>query len=147
MTPQELNDLRARALAAQDDLDLQLKTAYACDRFGTEEDAVVHYDLVWGMRSNIPFRDRAGFFVGYGSTLRNVGRFAESLEILGSAVNEFPNDRSLQAFLALSQLDSGKPAAAVAPLLDALISMADRAPDIAAYCRALGHYRDELRKR
>lgn len=144
MTPEELVELRERALAARDDINLQLKAAYACDRFGSEEDAVVHYDLAWIMKSEIPSGARAGFFVGYGSTLRNVGRLAQSQEILTAAVGEFPNDRALKAFLALTHLDSGRPALAVATLLDAIVSLADRAPDIASYARALSHYRDEL---
>lgn len=144
MTPDELDNLRERALAAQSDISLQLKTAYACDRFGSEEDAVVHYDLAWSMAAKIPSDERRGFFVGYGSTLRNVGRLAESQNILTAAIGEFPNDRALKAFLALSQLDAGSSALAVATLLDALVSLADSAPDLALYARALSHYRDEL---
>jgi tetratricopeptide (TPR) repeat protein len=145
--PEELLALRERANAAPDNLDVQIEAAYACDRWGSESDAVVHYDLAWGLQHQIPQDKRAGFLVGYGSTLRNVGRLPESIAVLSAAVVEFPGDRSLQAFLALSQLDSGEPKAAVATLLDALLSLAGTTPDIAAYARALSHYRDELRSR
>lgn len=144
MTPEALSELRKCALAAKNDVSLQLKAAYACDRFGSEEDAIVHYDHAWSLKSEIPVGERAGFFVGYGSTLRNVGRLAESEKILSTAIGEFPNDRALKAFLALTQLDAGKSARAVATLLDALVTLADKAPDIASYARALSHYRDEL---
>lgn len=147
MKPDELSALRVRALGDKGNLSLQLEAAYACDRYGSEEDAVIHYDLVWGMKDQINPSDRTGFFIGYGSTLRNVGRLSDSIAILESASLESPRDRSLRAFLALSQLDYGKPNAAVATLIDALLSFTDVAPDVATYARALSHYRDELRRR
>lgn len=147
MTPEDLAELRARAEAAPDDIDALLAAAYGCDRWGTEEDAVVYYDRAWARRDRIEAGALPGFLLGYGSTLRNVRRFHDSLEVLEHATAAYPQDRALQAFLALTQLDSGSPDHAVATLIDALLSLAPGAPDLAAYERALAFYRDELRSR
>jgi tetratricopeptide (TPR) repeat protein len=147
MTPEELAVARARADAAPDDVDLQMQAAYGCDRWGTEEDAVVYYDRAYRLRERISADALPNFLVGYGSTLRNVKRLDESRALLESAVAEFPGNRTLRSFLALSLLDLRRPDEAVAALIDVILSFADAAPEIARYARALAYYRDELRAR
>ena len=125
------------------DVSVHIAAAYANDRAGDEAAAIGHYDAAW--RLGLPSGERKRFQLGYGSTLRNVGRIAESVAILQSASAEFPGDRALVAFLALALHAAGRPAEAMALLLDVALSLADHAPDLAVYSRALGEYRDHLR--
>ena len=76
--------------------------AYALDREGREAEAVVHYDAAAALGG--PSEDRAGFSLGHGSTLRNVGRLDDSLAVLHKAVAEFPGDQAIRVFLALALL-------------------------------------------
>ena len=59
----------------------------------------------------------------YGSTLRNLGRFEESLAMLDEGLRRFPGSESLVAFRALTLLEAGRADAAVAELL---VLLADR---------------------
>jgi tetratricopeptide (TPR) repeat protein len=124
------------------DVDVRIEAAYACDRYGTEEEAVGHYDAAW--RMGVPDDRRREFSIGYGSTLRNVGRSEEAVAILGEAVERYPDDPALEAFLALALFSEGHAAAALATMLDAVLALDRRAPALGGYERALGHYRDEL---
>jgi selenoprotein W-related protein len=108
--------------------------AYACDREGREAEAVVHYDRAFAL--GVPEPARRGFLVGYGSTLRNVGRLRESERILRGALEAYPGDRALAAFLALTLGSAGRTSAALVAALDAMA--------VAEYARALASYREEL---
>lgn len=142
MTPEELvADATARAAAAPGDVEAQIAAAYACDRHGTEEDAIRYYDRAW--RLGVPDDRRRGFLVGYGSTLRNVGRAEEAVVVLGEAIQADPDYPALRAFLALALLSAGHPRAAMAAMLGVTLDVArDGAFD--GYERALGYYHQEL---
>ena len=80
--------------------------------------------------------------LGYGSTLRNVGRHDDSIGVLGQAVLERPHHAALRAFLALSLHAAGHHALALATMLEAGLAVAPTAFD--PYRRALGDYLAEL---
>jgi tetratricopeptide (TPR) repeat protein len=130
------------ARAHPDEVAALIEAAYACDAFGTERDAVAHYDAAWAL--GVPDAEREAFVVGYGSTLRNVGRVAESLAVLHAACERYPENRALRVFRALALHSAGRNGESVAQLLDVILALADAAPDLARYERALAHYRDEL---
>jgi len=131
----------ARALAAAHPtaVSAQLEAAFACDRFGEETDAIAYYDAAAQLGVEGP--DRKQFLVGYGSTLRNVGRIDESIAQLQAAIAELPEVAALPAFLALSLHRAGRPDEAMVAALDALLR-ANGTLD--GYERALRFYRDEL---
>jgi tetratricopeptide (TPR) repeat protein len=119
----------------------EIAAAYACDRRGDERAAIRHYDRAWSL--GVPDDERRHFLVGYGSTLRNVGRAEEAVAILGEAALADPDYAPLRAFLALALLSAGHPRAAVATLLGVALDTArDGALD--GYQRALGEYFREL---
>lgn len=62
--------------------------AYALDRLGDEHAAIRHYDAAWalGPASFATPLDERRFLVGYGSTLRNVGRADDAVALLADAV-------------------------------------------------------------
>lgn len=122
------------------DVDAQIAAAYACDRQGDEEDAIRFYDAAWQL--GVPEEKRRRFMVGYGSTLRNVGRHPESIDVLRQAIAESPSYVPNRAFLALTLHGAGEHAEALAVALTALIESAHDALD--GYHRALAEYRDLL---
>jgi Flp pilus assembly protein TadD len=141
----DLSSTLAHAKAYPQDVAAQIAAAYACDREGTEEEAVLHYDAAWKL--GIPDSDRGEFMLGYGSTLKNVGRLKESEAILKMAILEAPENKALPAFLALTQHAQGHHGEALATLLDILLSFSPQNHHLADYARALGEYRDQLQAR
>ena len=127
---------RATAAAHPDDVRALTAAAYACDREGRERDAVGYYQRAFERGG--PDDDRAGFLLGFGSTLRNVGRLDDAVAVLAAAVIEFPDHAALRAFLALALHGAGHPTLALATMLDAGLATAPTA--FAPYRRALGDY-------
>ena len=99
-------------------------------------------DAAWKL--GVPSADRKKFLVGYGSTLRNVGRIAESIERLQAAVAELPEVAALPAFLALSLHSAGRHDEAMVAALDAVLRKNAATSALDGYERALSHYRDEI---
>ena len=137
----ELDSILARAVAHPDDVAARIAAAYACDRVGREAEAVVHYDAAWAL--GVPAEARRGFLVGYGSTLRNVGRLDESVAILGEAVAADPDYTPYKVFLGLALHSYGHHAAATATLLAAILDLHGGAR-LDGFERAIGEYQQEL---
>jgi tetratricopeptide (TPR) repeat protein len=112
----------------------------ACDhdRDGREAQAIPSYQQAIALGLSDDERKRA--LLGLGSSLRNVGRSADAVRVLTSAVSEYPDDAALAAFLGLALYSSGDARAAVVALLDVTI----RHAPIGQYARALKLYRDAL---
>ena len=124
-----------------DSADAQLEAAYAHDHLGKERDAIRYYDAAYQL-GVAPDR-RRHFLVGYGSTLRNVGRAEDAVGVLGQALADDPTYAPFTAFLALALLDAGHPRLAVATMLGCALDVAkDGAFD--RYRRALGEYQTLL---
>ncbi len=132
----------AAARAHPDDVSAQVAAAYACDRAGDERQAIEFYDAAW--RLGVPDSERAELIVGYGSTLRNVGRSAEAVTLLADHLRTHPDDHAARCFLALALLSAGRPAQALAEGLNVALDLRAAAPSIARYQRALTEYRDQL---
>ena len=119
----------------------QIAAAYACDRVGDEEQALVYYRKGWAL--GVPEEHRFQFLIGFSSTLRNVGCAHESLEWLQLARAEQPNNPALAAFTALALHTVGETKLALATMLEAALKTGD-GNGLAPYTRALTEYRDEL---
>lgn len=137
----DLERARARAAGAPSDAEAQMTAAYACDRAGHEEEAVRYYDAAWSL--GVPAEARRRFLVGYGSTLRNVGRLEESVAILGEAVAAEPDYAPYKVFLGLALHSSGQHAAATATLLAAALDLHGGAR-LDGFERAIAEYQQEL---
>ncbi|AJT42238.1 tetratricopeptide repeat protein [Psychromicrobium lacuslunae] len=85
------------------------------DTDGQEERAVSYYEraLAGGLSGDT----RRRCLLQYGSTLRNLDRFADSLEVFAQARAEFPESDSLRVFQALSLHAAEKYDQALAELL------------------------------
>lgn len=117
-----------------------MQAAYALDRVGDEHGAIRHYDAAYQL--GVPAADEKGFLVGYGSTLRNVGRVDDSVAVLAAAVAKYPDYPALAAFLSLALLDSGHPREAVAAMLGVVLDV--HAGRLDGYDRALTEYHQLL---
>jgi predicted Zn-dependent protease len=124
-----------------DSVDELIAQAYAHDRSGDEHGAIRYYDAAY--RLGVPEDQRERFLVGYGSTLRNVGRAEEAVAILAQAVADHPDYPAFAAFLALALADAGHPKAALAAMLGCALDAA-REGAFDSYERALGVYHREL---
>ena len=118
----------------------QIEAAYGCDSLGTEEDAIGFYDAAW--RLGVPAELRKKFIVGYGSTLRNVGRSNESIELLESAIAEHPDYPAYRAFLGLALHELGRSDEGLSRMIEALVSADTGA--LEGYERALTYYASVL---
>ena len=132
----------AAVVETPNDVMAHIRAAYICDRLGRNKQAIKNYDAAWNL--GIPKRMRCEFFIGYGSTLRNVGRFSDSVKILTIASKEFPRNRAIRVFLAFSLYSSKRYQEAMTTLLDVVIALDSHAIDLKQYNRAIKYYRNDL---
>ncbi len=131
----------ALVVRTPEDVLTQIEVAYGYDRAGRERDAIQHYEHAH--RLGVPGDERRRFLVGFGSTLRNVGRADDAIALLAQAVADDPGYPAFAAFLALALLSAGHPKAAMAAMLGTALDVAT--PDaFDGYERALAEYHREL---
>lgn len=119
----------------------EIAQAFTHDREGREREAIRHYDRAYQM--GVPPELRRRFLVGYGSTLRNVGRTEEAVALLAEAAAADPGYPAYAAFLALALMSGGHPRAALAAMIGCAL---DAVPpeNWDGYDRALASYQHEL---
>lgn len=131
----------ALAEAMPDDAEARLEAAYGLDRAGEERRAFVHYEAVH--RLGVPAHEHRHFTVGYGSTLRNIGRHDEAVAVFARAVADDPDYPPFAAFLALALHTAGRSQDALATLLRCALDAA-RPDAFDGYERALAEYQRAL---
>ncbi|MCM3694889.1 tetratricopeptide repeat protein [Microbacterium oleivorans] len=99
--------------------------AGAHDTAGQEEAAAELYEraLAAGLEGDV----RRRCLLQYGSTLRNLDRFDESIEVFGAARVEFPDAASLAVFEAITLHAAGQVHASLGSLLDVIADHVDSA--------------------
>ncbi|GGG19223.1 hypothetical protein GCM10007304_36450 [Rhodococcoides trifolii] len=119
-----------------------LELAGSYDTDGQEEVAEKYYLRAFDAGLSGDRRRRA--LLQYGSTLRNLGRFDESLDVFERAKAEFPESDSLRVFHALSLHAAGRANDALA---EALLVIADCGnTEIRRYEAAIRGNADHLRQ-
>jgi cyanophycin synthetase len=115
--------------------------AGAHDSAGDEAAAVPLYEraLAAGLRE--PHRHRAQ--IQLASSLRNVGRVDEAVQVIDDVAARHPDSLGVAAFRALVHHDAGGPTRALAELLTA-VAVTSTDPDVVRYRRALAAYAAEL---
>jgi tetratricopeptide (TPR) repeat protein len=113
-----------------------LERAFALDSGGDEYGAVVEYERA--LDAGVPDDMLQRALLGYGSTLRNVGRNEDSVRVLEDAVGRFPDHQALPVFLAFSLWTAGRRG-------EALALLARRLGEGTGYERAIGEYADAIR--
>lgn len=127
----------ALVAAEPENVHAQIEAAYAHDQANRERDALRYYDRAYQL--GVPADRRRHFLVGYGSTLRNLGRADDAVGVLGQAIADDPAYAPFHAFLALALLDAGHPRAALAAMLGCALDVA-RPHAFDRYTRALTAY-------
>lgn len=122
------------------DPDVNYQMAWTCDFMGKESEAVQYYEKAI---SNGLIEDRSGAILGLGSTYRCLGEYEKSLMMLDQGIQEFPENRVLKVFRALTLYNLGKPEESVNQLLIQLIDTTSDA-SIKSYDKALRFYSDKL---
>lgn len=115
------------------------ESASARDYADREADAEPLYRRALSLGLAEPFRGRA--VIQLASTLRNLGRAAEAIDVLQEGFSDDPEHSladAARAFLALCLADTGDARAATAVALDAL------APHLPEYARAVRAYAAQL---
>lgn len=109
----------------------ELASAY--DWTAREADAIPLYEraIASGLDAD---RDRRAR-IHYGSSLRNVGRYADAVAVLEEAHRRYPDSVAVDCFLTLALADAGKSAAAAVAAFRAAIHDGDS--DLDEYRRAL----------
>lgn len=97
------------------------------------------YELGW---KQLPQREQASFFVGFGSTLRNNLNLSESETILKDAIANFPGYPALKCFLAFTLYSKGQFQEASQILFQSTLEMPEKAFD--GYEKAIKWYVENL---
>jgi len=141
-------DAPARIGAARDLLDsdpgdprLIFELASAYDDAGEQMEAISLYDKALGAALGEPHRHRA--LLQLASSYRTVGNLTAARAILDALFMDRPGSAAVAAFRALTMLDQGEAPAAVADLIDVLLSRSGD-PDDQAYRAVLHAHAQEL---
>jgi predicted Zn-dependent protease len=124
-----------------DDAQVAVQTAWVHDSLGLEDDAVSHYEAA--IAGELSDEDLRGAFLGYGSTLRAMGRDQDSDRVLRQGMERFPEFRPLRVFHALTAYSLGRPRDAVEALLRVIVETTSD-PAIQRYRRSLTGYAEDL---
>lgn len=131
----------ALAAAHADMATVQYHTAWCHDLLGLEREAVPFYEAA--LAHGLTGSDRAGAYLGLGSTLRTLGEVPRALAVLEAGAAEFPEDRGIRVFLAMARYNAGQAKAAVSDLLTMLVETTTD-PAISRYDRAIRLYAEDL---
>lgn len=88
------------AAAYPDDAEITFQAAVAHDNLGLERESIPFYTKSLAQGLSGPDRERA--LLGLGSTYRGLGEYQHAEETLRKGVSEFPHNRALQVFLAMT---------------------------------------------
>ncbi len=88
------------AAAYPDDAEISYQTAWVHDNLGLEREAIPFY--LRALDQGIAGPDLEGCLLGLGSTYRGLGEYQLAEETLRRGVSQFPQNRALQIFLAMT---------------------------------------------
>lgn len=94
------------AAAYPDDAEITFQIAVAHDNLGLEREAIPFYTKALEQGLSGPDLERC--LLGLGSTYRGLGEYQLAEETLRRGVREFPQNRALQVFLAMTLYNSGQ---------------------------------------
>ncbi|HTK10266.1 MAG TPA: tetratricopeptide repeat protein [Ktedonobacteraceae bacterium] len=83
-----------------DHAEITFQTAVVHDNLGLERESIPFY--LRALEQGLSGPDLERCLLGLGSTYRGLGEYQKAVETLRRGVKEFPNNRALQAFLAMA---------------------------------------------
>jgi tetratricopeptide (TPR) repeat protein len=111
------------------------------DVMGWEEDAIPYYEQA--IQQGLKGADLQECLVCLGSSYRIVGDNQEAIDILEDALEQFPDNNSSKAFLALAYYSNNQYEDSVKALFELLLETTQD-ENILAYARPLEFYKDHL---
>lgn len=120
--------------------DAHYQLAWTYDAQGKEAQAAPHYELAL---ANGLKEGREGAYLGLGSTYRCLGEYEKSRVVFDRAIAEFPNNRALKVFQALTLYNLGQSDKSIEVLLTQLLQTTSDS-GIKSYEKALAFYADKL---
>ena len=123
------------------DAKVNYQIAWTFDQLGKESEAAPFYEAA--IANGLSGEDLRGALLGLGSTYRCLGEYEKSLAIFDRAVAEFPADRALKTFRALTLYNLGRFADSSEALLTQLLDTTSD-ENIISYAGALRFYADNL---
>ncbi|HEX6703896.1 MAG TPA: tetratricopeptide repeat protein [Albitalea sp.] len=123
------------------DARIAVQTAWVHDSLGLEQEAVAHYEAA--LAGELGDDERRSALLGLGSTLRALGRDADSDRVLREGIARFPDFKPLRVFHALTAYNLGRPRDAIEQLIGLLLESTDD-PTILRYRRSLSAYARDL---
>lgn len=129
-----IDEFRAVLEEHPDDPDVLYEVGGAYDTDGQEAVAAGYYESA--LAAGLSGETLRRCLLQYASTLRNLGRFSDSLHVFAEARQQFPASESLRVFEALTLQAAGRPDAALARMLE-LIADRLRTPEILRYEAAI----------
>ncbi|MEV7278958.1 tetratricopeptide repeat protein [Streptomyces sp. NPDC093111] len=126
------------------DPEVAYQTAWAHDVLGLEAEAVPYYEkaLAAGV-DGLGAEERRGVFLGLGSTYRILGRHEEAVVTLRRGTEEYLEDGSLRAFLAMALYNTGHHHDSTRLLLR-LLAETSTDPFVREYREAIECYAEDL---
>lgn len=121
--------------------EIQFQLAWTLDTIGRHADALPCYEKAVAL--GLPPNELSGALIGLGSTLRLLGQFDRSAEVLRSGQVQFPDNPEFNVFLALTLHDLGAHAEALRLALDTLCQTTED-PGLTAYQRVIRHALSKL---
>jgi len=121
--------------------EINYQLAWTYEVIEREAEAVPLYEKAIAL--GLPENELCGALLGLGNTLRVTGEAVRAVEVLRSAAAQFPDNKELDAFLALALHETGQHAEALHTLIDALCETSEDT-GITAYQRALRHHASRL---
>jgi tetratricopeptide (TPR) repeat protein len=124
-----------------DDPQVLFEVGGAFDVMGYESEAIPFYRQA--IEAGLEGSELHECLICLGSSHRNVGEFSEAIDVLEEAADQFPENRSSRAFLALAYYSDEQYEKAMRILLELLLETTDD-DDILAYADTLDFYKDNL---
>ncbi|MFJ6348030.1 tetratricopeptide repeat protein [Streptomyces sp. NPDC092046] len=127
-----------------DDPEIAYQTAWAHDVLGLEAEAVPYYEKALAAGAEgLGAEERRGVFLGLGSTYRILGRHEAAVATLRRGTEEYPEDGSLRAFLAMALYNTGRHHDSTRILLR-LLAQTSTDPFVREYREAIEYYAEDL---
>ncbi len=135
----------ASVLSQLQDLDLryphiaeiQYQLAWTLESMGRYAESAVRYDNA--ISFGLPPNELSGAWIGLSSSLRQTGNPKQAVDILRRARSQFPENREIDAFLALALHAAGQHDEAIVTALTVLIETSEDV-GVTAYQRSLRHH-------
>lgn len=124
-----------------EDADISYLLAALYDSSGQSRAALPHYERA--LAGDLLDEDYIEASIGYGSSLRALGEYEQSVAVLERAFARRPDNRAVETFLAMARFNNGDQVGAFQTLLR-ILAEASANQDIRAYNGALSFYADDI---